>query len=279
MVDFYKFQEHWRSCLPKVLQGRTSKPLGTQQAEAKGSTDTNPGKQETRKKTEETETSNQEAKIPNQEKGNPEIVALDKQVKGQAEIPPNGVGDIIFLTSSDPATDTTMKQSYKEIGSPIASVTPLQFTKGNPDAEIIFKEDLAPISVEELPPNDFFFSKKRKVVVNQETYQRAGAAVKKYKILMDGEALGEEEFADEIAGTLGAYATANQYSVGTLKGRLKQKNLLIGKLQAHLATVEANAKNEANKDFEQARVVDQWGIEQLKSDLEQMHQSAQISQT
>jgi hypothetical protein len=279
MVDFYKFQEHRRSCLPKVLQGKTSKPPGTQQAEAKGSTDASPSKQETQEKTEETETSNQEAEIPNQEEGNPEIVTPGKQVKGQAEISSKGVGDIPSLTSKEPATDATMKQSFQEIDSPIASITPLQFTKGNPDAEIIFKEDLTPISVEELPPSDFFFSKKRKVVVKQETYQRAGATAKKYKILTDGEALEEEEFTDEIAGTLGAYATTNQYSVGTLKGWLKQKNLLISKLQTQIATVETNAKNEANKDFEQARATDQQEIEQLKSDLEQMHQSAQISQT
>jgi hypothetical protein len=50
----------------------------------------------------------------------------------------------------------------KEIDSPIASVTPLQFIKGNPDTEWIFKEDLTPIFVEELPPSEFFFSKKRK---------------------------------------------------------------------------------------------------------------------
>jgi hypothetical protein len=71
------------------------------------------------------------------------------------------------------ATDAIMKQASKEIGSPIPSVTPLQSTKGNPNAEIIFKEDLTPISIEELPPSDFFFSKKRKVVVKRETYQKA----------------------------------------------------------------------------------------------------------
>jgi hypothetical protein len=242
MVDFYTFQEHMRSCLPKVLQGRNSQPLSTQQAEDKSSMGANPSKQETRDKTEETKISNQEKEIANQEEGNPEIVT-------------------------------------KEIGSPIASVTPLQFTKGNPDTEWMFKEDLTPIYVEELPPNAFFFSKKRKVVVKQETYQRAGTVAKKYKILADGEALEEEEFVDEIAGTLGAYTTTNQYSVGTLKARLKQKNLLIRKLEARLATTEANARDEANKGFEQARVTDQQEIERLKSDLEQMHQSTQISQT
>ena len=67
----------------------------------------------------------------------------------------------------------------------------------------------------------------------------------------------EEEFIDEVAGTLGDYATTNQYSVGTLKARLKQKNLLISKLEAQVATIEENSKDEANKGFEQARVIDQ----------------------
>jgi hypothetical protein len=48
-------------------------------------------------------------------------------------------------------------------------------------------------------------------------HQRGGAMTKKFKILTDGEALEEIEFAEEVAGTLGAYATTNQYSVGTLK--------------------------------------------------------------
>jgi hypothetical protein len=108
---------------------------------------------------------------------------------------------------------------------------------------------MTPISVEELPPNDFFFSKKRKVVVKREVHHLLGTVVKRYKILTDDEALEEEEFTDEIAGTLGAYATANQYSVGTLRQQLKQKNLLISKLQAQIATVEATTKNEANKYF------------------------------
>jgi hypothetical protein len=116
-------------------------------------------------------------------------------------------------------------------------------------------------------------------VVKKETYQRAGVVAKKYKILADGEALEEEEFIDDIEGTFGAYRTTNQYSVKTLKARLKQKNLLINKLEARLEMIEANARGEANKGFEQARVTDQQEIERLKSNLEHMHQSAQISQT
>ena len=78
---------------------------------------------------------------------------------------------------------------------------------------------------------------------------------------------------------MGAYATANQYSVGTLKAQLKRKNFLIGKLEAKVATTEANARDEVRKSLEQARIVDLQEIEKLRSNLEQVRQSAPISQT
>jgi hypothetical protein len=88
-----------------------------------------------------------------------------------------------------------------------------------------------PISTEEIPPSDFFFSKKRKVVVKREMHQREGATVKRHRVLLDGEALEEVDFVEEVAGSLGDFATTNQFSVGNLKERLKQKELLISQLQ------------------------------------------------
>ena len=67
---------------------------------------------------------------------------------------------------------------------------------------------------------------------------------------------------------MGAYATTNQYSVGTLKAWLKQKNLLINKLEARVAMTKVNSKDEADKCFEQDRVTDQQEIKRLKSNLE-----------
>jgi hypothetical protein len=78
-----------------------------------------------------------------------------------------------------------------------------------------------PITVEELPLNEFFFDKKRKVVVRQELYQEAGKVAKTFKILADGRAMKKEEFATQIVGMLGDFATANQYSVESLKEQLK----------------------------------------------------------
>jgi hypothetical protein len=42
MVDFFKFQEHRRSCLPPVLQGKNSPSADVQQTDAKGSKDSGP---------------------------------------------------------------------------------------------------------------------------------------------------------------------------------------------------------------------------------------------
>jgi hypothetical protein len=72
-----------------------------------------------------------------------------------------------------------------------------------------------------MPPNEFFFDKKRKAMVRQGIYQKEGVMDKKFKIMIDGKATKEGEFVEEISGTLGAYAMANQYSVGTLTTHLK----------------------------------------------------------
>jgi hypothetical protein len=89
----------------------------------------------------------------------------------------------------------------------------LQSAKEIPDVGWILGEKLTPISVEEQPPNEFFFDNKRKVVVRQELYQEAGKVSKKFKILTDGRKMKKEEFAMKIAGTLGAFSMENQFSV------------------------------------------------------------------
>ena len=79
----------------------------------------------------------------------------------------------------------------------------------------------------------------------------------------------KQEFATQIAGTLGDFTTTNKYSVGTLKDPLKWKNHLIKTLEAKLSIVEAATKDQANVGLEQARVTDQKEIEWLKADLKQ----------
>jgi hypothetical protein len=77
-------------------------------------------------------------------------------------------------------------KSAKQIEEPITSVTPLQSTQGNIDTGWIINEVLRTIRVEELPPNDFFFDKKRKAVVKSEFYQEGESTAKKYKVITDG---------------------------------------------------------------------------------------------
>jgi hypothetical protein len=95
------------------------------------------------------------------------------------------VGDPLLLTPNKSSTDVGAKNMPSEIGSPIPSVTPLQFSKGDIDAGVISIEDLTPITAEELPPSEFFFIKKRRFIVKRETHHEAGAMAKKFKILTE----------------------------------------------------------------------------------------------
>jgi hypothetical protein len=110
------------------------------------------------------------------------------------------------------------------LGSPISSLTPLQSNFGTPHLEVIYVSDLTPISREDIPSSDYFFSKKRKVVVKQEMHLREGKMVKKHRVLVDGQNVEEKGFTTKATGSMGALATANSFSIDSLKTRLKQKN-------------------------------------------------------
>ena len=47
-------------------------------------------------------------------------------------------------------------------------------------------------------------------------------------MLYDGNDRDDSEFMKEVAGSLGAFATANQWSVENLAEKLRQKILLVG---------------------------------------------------
>jgi hypothetical protein len=165
----------------------------------------------------------------------------------------------------------TPRKAAKQIGEPITSVTPLQSTQGNIEEGWIFDEELRPIRAEELPPNEFFFDKKRKAVVKREFYQEEGSNAKKFKVMTDGKNKKNEEFTTEIVGTLGVYASANQFSVGVLKNQLKRKNRLIKTLEARVASATKSAKGQVSGEIELARLADKKEIEVLKAKLEQAH--------
>jgi hypothetical protein len=202
----------------------------------------------------------------------------DDQAKDQPETLTKQ-GEYRPLSSPDKSTtDETRKQLSTEIDNPIQSVTPLQSTRGNPNTEVILIGDLTPISIEEIPPSDFFFSKKRKVVVKKEMHQKEGATVKKHRVLLDGQNLEDEDFSTEVANSLGAFATANLFSVDNLKEILKQRNQMISQLQNQIRNAEKNVREEVNKGLEQARASDKQEIQMLKSSLDEMHKNMQVSE-
>jgi hypothetical protein len=183
----------------------------------------------------------------------------DDQTKSQAEALIKKGEEKPPSTLDKSTTNTVGKQPSTLIGIPIKSVTPLQSSRGNPNDEVVFIEDLTPISVEEMPPSDLFYSKKRRVVVKIETHQREGSTVKRHRVLYDGQALEEAEFSMEVTGTLGPFSTTNQCSVGNLTEQLKQKDMLVKQLQNQInmePVEQASMINEMNKGFEQIRVYD-----------------------
>jgi predicted nucleic acid-binding Zn-ribbon protein len=87
--------------------------------------------------------------------------------------------------------------------------------------------------------------------------------------MTDGKNKKSDEFATEIAGMLGAYASANQFSVAMLKNHLKRKNRLIKTLEARVASAVEDAKSQASGAVELAQLADKKEIEVLKTKLEQ----------
>ena len=102
-------------------------------------------------------------------------------------------------------------------------------------------------------------------------HPRGDAMIKKHKIIVDGQNLEEEDFTTEVAGSMGALATTNLYSVGNLRTRLQQKYQMIAQLQSQLKETKINISQEINKGLEQARVSDIQEIQILRTSLNEVN--------
>jgi len=80
-----------------------------------------------------------------------------------------------------------------------------------------------------------------------------------------------------MAGSLGAFATTNQSSVGNLAEQLKHKGLLVRQLQNQIKIVEDSVRNKMNKDFEQIRACDRHEIQHVKTSLDEIHKNSQAN--
>jgi hypothetical protein len=164
------------------------------------------------------------------------------------------------------------------LGSPITALTPLQATFGNPHEGALYVNELEPISRDELPSSDYFFSKKHRAVLKQELHFVGERTLKKHKIIIDGKKLQDSAFATELAGSMGAIASANMYSVETLINTIEQKNQEIIQLQNSLKENEKRIGWGIKKGLEQARLKDIQDIQQLNENLTEAKQTIQNTQ-
>jgi hypothetical protein len=182
LVEFYNFQRHRRNGLPKVLQGETPTPSATQKVETRSLEEGSSSGQDALEHLEiaEVVTWEWETTLKN---------PLDDQTKTQVEALIKKLEEKPSSTPGKSTTDAIGQWPSTKIAIPVQSVTPLQSSRGNQNAKVAFIEDLTPILVEEIPPSNIFFSKKRRIVLKRETHQREGATVKRHRALYDGQAL------------------------------------------------------------------------------------------
>jgi hypothetical protein len=114
--------------------------------------------------------------------------------------------------------------------------------------------------------------------VKRESHQKDGVITKRKRLVYDRNDQDGPVFAKEVAGSLGAFSTANQWSVDNLTEQLRHKCLLVEHLQNQIYTTEQTIRNIMNQDFEQIRASDRQQIQQLQDNLEQLHQSSQTNQ-
>jgi hypothetical protein len=100
-----------------------------------------------------------------------------------------------------------------------------------------------------MPPSDFLFSKKRRAVIKRESHQKDKIIRKRQRMLYDRNDHDDSEFAKEVVGSLGAFATTNQWFVENLAEKLRQRSLLVGQLQDQILALEHTVRNNMSQDF------------------------------
>ena len=143
-VGFASFQRNRRQCLPKILQGEMLTSSPEQETIPPGFETIIQDKSSDKDKLKDSEIPSQNTEVSQTKKPQTE--------KGKgAETSPIDLNDI---------PENVGGTTSQELGSPITALTPLQATFGTPHEGVLYVSDLEPISRDEIPSSDYFFSKK-----------------------------------------------------------------------------------------------------------------------
>ena len=95
-------------------------------------------------------------------------------------------------------------------------------------------------------------------------------------MIYDGQGQSDPEFAKEVADSLGAFATANLWSIDNLRKQLEKKNILIEQLHNDMQQMEVTAIERINFDISQFRHGFEQQIKQLEDKLKLSFQNQHL---
>jgi hypothetical protein len=212
---FLIFQKHRQNNLQNILQGDLMAMPPSQEAKSIGSEPSSSTKHKAEKVPKNPEVLFQEIRTSLSGLNDPHVITWFEAFMNLGQI-------VSHSTLANPTgnLNTIGQQHSTEIFSPITSLTPLQTSFINPNSRLTFVGDITPISPKEIPPSDLFFSKKRKDIMKRESHQKDGVITKMQRLVYAGNDHDGPEFAKEFAGSLGAFSTANQWSMDNLTEQL-----------------------------------------------------------
>jgi hypothetical protein len=100
---------------------------------------------------------------------------------------------------------------------------------------------------------------------------------KRHIIVYDAHEKNDPEFCKELVDSLGAFANSNQWSVGNLTNKLKEKSLLVERLHNEMKRTKQVIRRRMNYDIEKIRLAYQQQMKQLQEKIEMSLQNLQIS--
>jgi hypothetical protein len=74
---------------------------------------------------------------------------------------------------------------------------------------------------------NYYLARNRGPSSNENQSRKKGVIIKRQNMLYDGNNCDDSEFTKEVAGSLGAFSTTNQWSLEKLVEKLRHKILLV----------------------------------------------------